>query len=286
MEKRKRGLLIGMGLGDGHINVRVRTRGDSQWISSELRVLHSLAQKDYCEHKCGLVNKSLKRNSTVRIVKNGPEKKYKAAHFTTSHPYFKFLKKVLYPGGKKTITRRMLDMLTDEGIAIWYMDDGSCRFNINVKGRVSSVSTSIATMCRKEEVLLIINYFLETYGIEFKSRCKKTSDVEYAFYIECNTENSRKFVKLVEPFIIPSMAYKIKHVADLDSHERQAPVGVCSHCGGHIFQRRTKGLCRKCYSLKYYASHRRFVEGRKPKPKRSGDEIVWTNENEIVRSAG
>ncbi len=259
MDEVKRGRLIGMVLGDGHIN----TSGGKR----ELSVLHSLAQKEYCEHKAALVKMTLGGAFQVREYANGPGGKYRAVKFVSSHAYWGNLKSWCYPNGVKTYTRKVLDMLTPEGIAIWYMDDGSARANRNTKGWVTSVATDIATMCSESECVVICDYFREVHQIEWKIRCRKGSPPEKAFYIQCNTEGSRQFAQLIRPYVIESMLYKLAHVADLGSHECRTPVGNCVKCGANIYEFRRTGLCGACYSRKYYREVTRFREGRKPAPK-------------------
>lgn len=258
MRKEVRGALVGMAFGDGYVNTSPKFKNGLPVNRSELRVLHSVAQKDYCEHKCGVVNKLLNRHCSVTEVKNGPGGKYKAAQFSVSHPYFKQIKKWLYPNGVKTYTEQNLSMLTPEGIAYWYMDDGSARRNISVKGIISSVSTNISTMCSKDEVNRIIDYFSSEHGIAFKRRYDKRKRDDIAWYIECNTTESRKFGRLIEPYVIPSMLYKLSHLADLDSQECQAPVSNCVTCGRNMYENRRAGLCSGCYSKRYYHQVRKY----------------------------
>ena len=84
-----------------------------------------------------LLNKWFNRHSTLKSYLTGPEKKYRSVGFSISHPYFKQVKHWCYPNGKKTITEHILEMLTPEGLAFWYMDDGNAAKNINNKGGLS-----------------------------------------------------------------------------------------------------------------------------------------------------
>jgi hypothetical protein len=246
--------LLGMVAGDAHVNVRERwntynTRKGvkkSFYISSEMRVLHSTKQRAYCEFKCALVNQLLGTRATVTVVRNGPGGRYEAAHFTVSHPYFKMLKGWTYADGKKQFNEVWLDHMTPEGIAVWYMDDGHARRNFNSVGKVSSISTNLATCCPKDEAELIARWFSDHHKI------KVSLFPEGGGYsIRMNTEESRLFVHMVQPFIIEPMLYKLAHVADLNSHECRAPVAKCS-CGANIYARRRGGLCDACYSRRYY----------------------------------
>jgi len=166
IDRRTTGVLLGMIAGDAYVNVRERLKsGKYPYTSSEMRVVHGMQQRAYCEYKCELVNELLGRNSSVKIVANGPGGKYRGAGFTVSHPYFKLLKELTYKNGKKTFNEVWLDRLTPEGVALWYMDDGHARRNRNKDGRVTSVATSIATCCSRAEVDLICDWFRDVHTI-------------------------------------------------------------------------------------------------------------------------
>uniref|UniRef100_A0A6M3XY15 Putative homing endonuclease n=1 Tax=viral metagenome TaxID=1070528 RepID=A0A6M3XY15_9ZZZZ len=261
MNSDTRGILIGMVFGDAYLGVGLRKTG---YMRSEMSVVHSIVQKDYCEHKAALIRKHLNLNVNITVRKNGPGGKYKASCFCITHPYFKQLKRWLYPGGVKTFTSKALNMITPEGIALWYMDDGHARTNINANGWVGSISTDIATMCSEPEAFTIKEFFIETYGIDFKVRCDPRRPKEKQFYIQANTKQSREFMSLIQPYIIPSMMYKLAHVAYLDSHERQAPVGECKSCGNVVYEMRRRKLCTACYSRWYYQNVMRFRDNRNP----------------------
>lgn len=254
MDVATRGMLVGMVLGDAHLNIRNRvSRGKYLYESRELRVLHSTQQKAYCEHKAALISRAFARPVRVTEVANGPGGRYRAAQFSVSHPYFKQLKDWCYPNGVKTFTRHVLDMLTPEGIALWYMDDGSARVNVNKDGWVSSCATDIATMCSEVEAATIKEWFKEEYGIHFNVRRNKRCSVGKEFWVQANTANSREFVPLVRPHIPPCMLYKIAHVANLSSHECRAPVGACRTCQAPLFDNRRKGMCVTCYTREWRA---------------------------------
>lgn len=269
----KRAVLIGMALGDGYIQVRTRPGRGTE--SRSIRVLHGADQRAYCEWKAERLGWALGcRPPRVTQVENGPGGRYVAYQLTKDHAYFGQLRRWLYPHGEKLITRRVLDMLTPEGLAIWYMDDGHARRNFNQKGFVSSVSTNIATMCSEVEAAVTADWFKARFDLEFKLRCKKTASPDKQFYIECNTAGSRKFASIIAPHVPTCMLYKLAHVADLDSHECRAPIAVCK-CGNPIYAKRRGGLCDTCYTRERYQ-----------RLKVVGDDIVRPNGNETVRSAG
>ena len=257
-----RGAVIGMVYGDGYVNTTGRKR--------ELVITHSLAQADYCEHKAARLRKYFNRNFNLCKYRCGPGNRYRCLKFTCSHPYMAQIKHWVYPSGKKYFSRRVLEMLTPEGIAFWYMDDGHARRNVNSKGWTKSVSSDIATYCDQIEAETIVDYFKTVHQILFRTRCDLKCAKGSQFFVEANTEQSRGLVRLIQPYIIPSMLYKIAHVADLTAHEPRAPVGRCVKCDKEIFEYRRRGLCATCYSYKYYHETRKFRD----RLSQTGDDIV------------
>jgi len=255
MDAEKRGLIIGLALGDGYIQVRTRYKGGKYpYESRNIRVLHGSSQRAYCEWKARRLTWALGgKQVNVTKVNNGPGGKYVAYQFSKDHSYFGQVRRWLYPNGKKLITRRVLDMLTPEALAIWYMDDGHARRNTNSQGFVTSVSTDIATQCTESEAHTIVDWLKDRFGLTFKVRCNKRCSPDHRFYIQANTSESRKFVSIIAPHVPDCMIYKLSHVADLSSHECQTPVGQCAQCGQDIYEKRRKGYCVRCYTRKRQA---------------------------------
>ena len=265
MNRDKRGILVGMVLGDGCIRVRTRLKsGKYPYIQAEFRMKHSYKQRAYLEHKAELIaamfGGSCKVHNTYVMLKGV---RHEQCMMTKSAKYFRALYKVMYPGGKKTYTRRVLDYLTPQGIALWYMDDGHARTNVGTDGWVSSCSTEIATCCSHEEALTIQAYFVAKHSISFKVYPMRPGQ----WCIRANTAESQKFARLITPYIPASMRYKLAHVSNLNTHECRAPSVLCVGCGLPAYATdRRKGLCLSCYHKQY---HR----------KAKGDDIVRATVN-------
>lgn len=180
-----------MCIGDGHIrNNR----------PSHLCIRHCEKQKPFIEFKADILSKAIGRHVNVCPFNNSG---YGAYRFEKSIPYVRIIHKWLYKDGKKYYSRKVLDKLTPEAIAIWFMDDGSLTAKKR-DGRIHAYNLSISTYCSEEESDTIIDYFTEKWAIIFTKKRNKGK-----FSIRCGTKMARKFKKLVEEFIIPSMYYKI-----------------------------------------------------------------------------
>lgn len=247
MNRSDRGIIVGMVLGDGCIRVRERVKLPEgyKWRTQELRVKHSHKQTAYAEHKAAIVARMFGGKCNVRPTQvTTLGKIFDQVMFTKSHKYFRTLHRVMYPGGKKTITRQVLDYLTPEGIAIWYMDDGNCAVNRNKDGWVSSCATIISTCCSEEETKNIQSWFASKHDIKIKIFHAKNDK----YSIRMNTGESQKFARLIEPYIIPEMRYKLAHVANLNVQECRPTAMQCRECGDAIYEIRRRMLCVACYS--------------------------------------
>lgn len=203
MNKVNRARLLGMAIGDGCL-----VRGERDYVS--FTIAHTTKQYGYLEYKRNLMH-SIVGGKMIKIHKVSQylaamQKTYTAYRFSKQHKYFKLLRRWLYNGkGVKTITPKILNYLTPEAIAYWYMDDGGLTINLNKEGNVSSFEIRLYTYCTKQEVLDIQSWLKETYDIEAK--IPKYGKKEQ-WNIRMNTTNSRKFLALTEEFKVPCMSYK------------------------------------------------------------------------------
>jgi len=200
MNKKHRGILIGMALGDGHINVRRNRRWPNSWHNS-INIIHSSKQKEYADHKAGLLHSIFGGNlpSVVAFKNNG----YPGVRFGKSDKYFRFLRKKLYCGRKKVFRPHVLDWLTDQGVAIWWMDDGG----LSMKKRGGKIHAREGFLNVHEDIdtcQTIIEWFKQKYDVDFKAVKNKGS-----YRLRINTGDLKMFLPHIEPYVIPSMKYKV-----------------------------------------------------------------------------
>lgn len=202
MKNRKKAILIALAIGDGHIAYTKRTNPHKK-IYSILRLIHSSKQREYITYKRDLLHSLVGGKSPNLYEFNNSG--YSGIRFNKRHKYFRVIRKWLYRDDKKHITRFLLDKLTPEAIAIWWMDDGSMYKKRNSKtGKIKACEGILSTYISEEDNQIIIDYFKEVHDIEFRVVKSKNS-----YRLRLNTANCRKFAKLVKPYIIPSMLYKI-----------------------------------------------------------------------------
>ncbi len=196
-KKLKRSILIGMILGDGCCY----SKTNNNRLYYGITITHCTKQLEYLKHKSTLLENMFSGDIKIRTHKNGLD--YIGHTIDKGSKKFRLYRKLMYPNGKKKITRRMLDHLTPEGIAIWYMDDGSlCARRRN--GKIVGFDLYISTYVDKEENQIAINYFKEKWGVNFSQGSNKGW-----YRLRCGTKEAKKFAEIITPYIIPSMAYKV-----------------------------------------------------------------------------
>jgi hypothetical protein len=210
MDKRKRGILYGLALGDGGIYL------DKSQAAGTARLIigHGPSQLEYLQYKQRLLHSVLggkepslytsqSRNSTTN-------KFYTNHQIYKNHTYFRQMHRVLYPQGKKVYSEQLLSYLTDESLALWFMDDGSGTISFNQKTKKPcGCMTRLSTYCSKEEAELLQNWFTEKYKITPKFDVDKRNGM---YSLRFNTKESREFVPIVAPYMFYTLKYKIAHV--------------------------------------------------------------------------
>ena len=113
-----RNLLIATALGDGCINKQ-----------GQLRINHSWKQREYCIWKRNLLRRNgIKVGVLQRSECSNGYLKYTIQYSfcTAIHIFNKVLRRVLYnKDHRKIYPRKLLNRLSNQGLAIWFMDDGS-----------------------------------------------------------------------------------------------------------------------------------------------------------------
>lgn len=232
------GCISGMLFGDACIPSRTH---------NTLKVWHSTKQEDYVKFKHKFLAEFFGKSNEIKYQSNlhYTGKTYSTCGFQISDPLIGQFYDWFYIDNQKTYLQENLDRLTPQGLALWYMDDGSCDSKTNVNGVVRSCQTYLHTYTTLEQATLIQDYLLGRFGVEAKIKnffIKKTNRMTHC--IRMNTENSIKFVELIQPFVIESMSYKLKHVFDVKNGIKKTAIGNCANCGK---EKETSGLlCRKC----------------------------------------
>ena len=189
--QRQNAIIVGAILGDSTI--------ENAWKNPRLRCAHSIRQKEYLFWKHTEFQTISNKPVLIRQkhFKNG--KIYESWQFNTYalgefHKYWKSF----YVNGKKIIPESIDKLLTDPlSLAVWFMDDGHKRTDCNAL-RLSTDSFSFS------EQGLLANVLEKNFGIA--STLHKKGKY-WNIYIP--KLSAIKFVQIIQPYILPSLEYKI-----------------------------------------------------------------------------
>lgn len=184
LTEEQKSILIGSLLGDG----TMRKKKDAH-----LEINHSYAQKalvDWIYSKF----KNWVRTEPKWRKGNGKREAYRFA--TQKLPIFTPFYNQFYLNNKKIIPINLeLSPLT---LAVWFMDDG-CKSRSSVYLNTQQFS--------KDEQLKLIDLLNKQFGIESTLNKDKTY-----FRIRVRTSSIKKFIKLVEQFVLEEFRYKFPSV--------------------------------------------------------------------------
>jgi len=179
LSQRQKEFLVGTLLGDGCL--LWTTRGYC------LRIHHGIRQKKYVEWKYEIMKD---------LVNTPPKLSHRGYYFrTVSNPVFDWYRKIFYQGKEKKVPENIQDLLIPLGLAVWIMDDGS-----RDKGcvRISTHSFNYPDQLKLRETIK------DKFGI--KSSIQKAKD---KFWLWMKSETIPILVKLVKPYFLPSLLYKL-----------------------------------------------------------------------------
>ena len=187
----KHKLVLSMAIGDGYITK-----------NGKLIIVHCEKQKEYLEFKHSLlVRAGIKCYNITKINNNG----FPAYKLETSFcEEIQDIRKLLY-NTKKVLTAEVLEHLTPEGIALWYLDDGGLSKKYK-NGVLSCNELMLNTGLQKEENQVIIDWFKYKYNINF-SQCKNHN----CYRLRCGTKEARKLMDIIYPTCakVQCLSYKI-----------------------------------------------------------------------------
>jgi len=192
-DKKSRIALLSVILGDGYL---AKTGSGS--------ILHCAAQRDYLEWKVKyLRSEGVKCSDIVYKNNNG----FDACRvYINTTKWGKCLWRILYKTGTKNIyNRKLLNRLSPIHIAIWYMDDGGLSQKKR-DGVVCANELMLNTHTTRENNQILIDYFLEVWGISFTQVLNRGR-----YRLRCGTKEARKFLDIVREYVsqVPSMAHKL-----------------------------------------------------------------------------
>jgi hypothetical protein len=188
-------VIIGSLLGDACLECR--SIGLRSPITARFRVHHGERQKEYVFWKYEVLQ-DLVLKAPREISWKNPKRNLREVSWyfhTRSLKEFGILHDCFYKNGAKILPEEIFDLFTPQMMAVWFMDDGA--------NTVQSFTLSTHSF-QESEQNIIRTFLKERYGIlatTIKDRSKQK------IYIGRN--DYEKFTAIIQPYIIPSMIYKI-----------------------------------------------------------------------------
>ena len=200
LDQQSKSLLIALLIGDGTIS--------SNYV---FKLCHTSEQIEYLKWKISLLDKyNLKNNGLKKYISSCGYNKGKEVIYSqlSINSTIKAMRKSIYIP-KKKITKKLLDWLDPQGLAIWYMDDGHINVNTSVQRSSIQHTVKIATCVDLDTANMIIFYFKDKWKINFRIFQEGKNTYSLASSSESDALN---FLKIVKPYIleVPSMLYKIR----------------------------------------------------------------------------
>ena len=198
LSKRQKSILIGLILGDGHLEkLYTPTLG-------RLKIEHSYKQKDYVDWTYREFRNWVRTKPRVRNVNVFGNTYLNYGFSTYGHRLLGEFRERFYKGGQKIIPNNLEKDITLIGLAVWFMDDGS------IKSK-SHKGMFLNTQGFEENDVIKLQKILENkFGIKSTRRKDKNGKQIYL-----GGKSGEKFITLIKPYIISSMKYKIPRVLRL-----------------------------------------------------------------------
>jgi len=192
LSKRQKEILIGILLGDGHLE-RLYTP-----TSGRLKVEHSYKQKDYVDWLYNEFRDWVRSKPKVKRKKVWNKIYQNYGFLTYGHRLLGKFHEEFYRKRKKIIPNDLEQDITPLGLAIWYMDDGS------IKSRRHKGIFLNTQGFRENDVKKLQRILGNKFGISSTTRKEKNGRQIYL-----GGKSGEKFIEIIKPYIIPSMEYKI-----------------------------------------------------------------------------
>ncbi len=186
----QRGILAGMLLGDGRRSQK------------NFYIQYPARYEDYLLYKKEVLEKITRKPAMIRRSRNrqGGELLRLEPKLI---PLTRILVGKLYKKGNKAIARKFLNLLTPQGIAIWFCDSGSKSFK-KKDGKIHALEVTLNTYLSKEENEIIVSYFSEKWG--FKWGLSKSHG---SYCLRMGTKEGKKFLTFITPYVHESKLYKV-----------------------------------------------------------------------------
>lgn len=200
--KRQKEILIGVILGDGHLE-KLYTP-----TSGKLKIEHSYKQKDYVDWLYREFRNWVRTKPRLRKVKTFGSVYWNYGFSTYGHQLLGEFRERFYKEKKKVVPNDLEKDITPLGLAVWYMDDGSIKSRKHKGVFLNTQGFEESELKKLQQILR--NKFKIKSTTRDQTRNQKTKKQIYF-----GGELGERFIAMIRSYIIPSMQYKIPRVLRL-----------------------------------------------------------------------
>ena len=215
-----KGAVIGMLLGDASIP-RARTPGTTH----HLQITHCMEQEGYLLQK----KKILEYLTDVRFYTDQVNNKdHRCCRLVTkTHPFYNSMRDHMYYEGRATVNEHVMKCLTPLGLALWYLDDGSCSIRGNYN--VPIIGTCAYNLAEHEMMSRMLQ---KRFG--FQWRVNRTTSTykgirKNIYILRLRLKDRENFFNLIREFVPECLLYKIDESRDIEPKQRVSI--ACAECG-------------------------------------------------------
>lgn len=194
LTSRQQDILIGLLLGDGHIEQPYSTP------RARLKIEQRESAKEYVRWLYENFQEWAHRSIRIRTkFLKSTGKSYVYHEFTTySHEEYLPYRQLFYPVKKKVVPKNIESLLTPLGLAVWFMDDGSIKSH-ECKGRIINTHSFTDT-----EVKRLCSVLERKFGLNAWPRYQRDG-----IQIYISAKSADVFKETLSPYILPTMRYKL-----------------------------------------------------------------------------
>ena len=203
MSEEAKQVILGTLLGDGSLK---KYKG---YAYPRLVIRHSARERKYLEWKASFLMREL--GGRIMEVQDFTSKSPDKAVYVSSASS-KLVE--IFQLTSRGVRRKWLNQLRPLGLCVWWLDDGSL-----VGNRKQAVFCTDSFSLR--EVKVAKRYFEKVWGLRFRIAPAKRGTQRYRLWLRSTTQ-TKKFLKLIAPFVPECMKHKILLYRKPSSRQRWA----------------------------------------------------------------
>lgn len=190
---RQREIIVGLLLGDGHLETQNNGR------TFRCKVEHSIRQKEYVDWLYQQLSNMVLTPPQSKLQTVAGKVHEKCWFSTISSGALRFYGQQFYADRKKIVPKMIAKLVTPLSLAVWFMDDGSLKSKFHRARIINTHCFDMASLLRLQDMLR------RKFHVNTTLRKQREGTQLYI-----PSSDIEMFVNIIRSHIHPSMEYKIK----------------------------------------------------------------------------